>query len=112
MRKAEFLRVKEHILSFYDSDDYEKDFILLHYNSKIENAFDFGRRLAREGWFLEYFEDAENFLRELYGENFDEKIYRTKNGEFRYKNGEVYVWTVYANKIAKAIEKMIEEAGL
>lgn len=107
MLKAEFLEMEKHICK-----DYEKNFIIKHYNSKRENAFEFGRRLVREGWFLSYFEDVENFLKKLYGEEYDEKIYKTKNGEFRYKNGEVYVWTVYTNKIAKVIEKIIKEAGL
>lgn len=109
MQKAEFLKIENHILDFFDGDE---KLLLECYNPKTENAFEFGRRLVNHGFFGVYFEDAEDFLKELYGENFDEKIYKTKNGEFRYKNGEVYVWTVYTNKIAKVIEKMIKEAGL
>lgn len=112
MRKAEFSKIKNHILDFFDGDfeELKKQFEVCLKQEK--NAYKVGEEMVSHGLFEVYFEDAEKFLRELYGENFDEKIYKTKNGEFRYKNGEVYVWTIYANKIAKAIEKMIKEAGL
>lgn len=112
MLKAEFLKIENHILDFFDGDfeKFKKQFEV--FLEKEENAYRVGEIMVSRGFFEVYFEDAENFLKELYGENFDENIYRTKNCEFRYKNGEVYVWTVYKNKLAKVIEKMFKEAGL
>lgn len=52
--------------------------------------------------------DAYRDLKEIYGDNFKPETYLTKggdedNGDWKYKDGEPYVWTIYKAKLAKAI---------
>ena len=110
MRNEEFQKIKKHIEAFCGS---EKDAIkILEHTKKalkIENDFICAMKMVEFGEFEVYIEDAETFLKELYGEEYDEEIYKTKKGDFRTKNGEVYVWTVYKIKIGRAFMKMMEE---
>ena len=110
MRNEEFQKIKKHIEAFCGG---EKDAIEFFEHTKkalkIENDFLCAIKMVDYGEFEVYFEDAEKFLKELYGEEYVEKIYKTKKGDFRIKNGEVYLWTVYKNKIAQAFMKMMEE---
>ena len=110
MRNEEFQKIKKHIEAFYEG---EKNAIkILEHTKKalkIENDFECAIKMVDVGEFEAYIEDAEKFLKELYGEEYDENIYKTKKGDFRIKNGEVYIWAVYKNKIASALVKMAKE---
>ena len=48
----------------------------------------------------------------IYGDDFKESVYFTKNGDYREKNNETYCWTVYKNKICRTIETMIKKGEL
>ena len=110
MRNEEFQIIKKHIETFCGS---EKDAIefLEHTKKalKIENNFLCAIKMVDCGEFEVYYEGVEKFLEELCGEEYVEQFYKTKKGDFRVKNGEVYLWTVYKNKIARALVKMVEE---
>ena len=72
----------------------------------VENMGTDGYNFVRGGGLgISYF-DAENDLRKVYGESFDKDVYYTKKGDLRWRNGEPYIWTVYANKFGKALEEM------
>ena len=52
--------------------------------------------------------DAYNDLQQVYDGDFNEDVYVKSGGtayfnEWRYKNGEPYVWIVYCNQIARAL---------
>lgn len=50
-------------------------------------------------------EDAFKELKDVYGDNFKESTYINKDGSWKYKNGEPYVWTTYKNKIGMMLDK-------
>ena len=114
MRNEEFQKIKKHIEALYGG---EKNAIkILEHTKKalkIENNFICAIKMVDYGEFEVYFEDAEKLLKELYGEEYVEKIYKTKKGDFITKNGEengeVYLWTIYKNKIAQAFVKMVRQ---
>ena len=110
MRNEEFQKIKKHIEAFCGS---EKDAVesLEHAKKsfRMENDFVAAKKMVECGEFEVYYEGVEKFLKELYGEEYREDIYKTKKGDFRTKNGEVYVWTIYKNKIALALAKMGRE---
>lgn len=108
MRKAEFQFFKNHILDFFDGDfEQLKKQVKIYHQEK--SYYRIGLKLAGSGFFDVYYVQCEKTLKKLYGEKYNENIYKTKKGDFRIKNGEIYIWTVYQNKIAKAIEKMMED---
>lgn len=52
--------------------------------------------------------DAYRDLKEIYGDNFKPETYLTKggdedNGDWKYRDGEPYVWTIYKAKLAKVV---------
>ena len=49
------------------------------------------------------YDDAFNELKDVYGDSFNPDVYLNKDGSYKYKNGEPYVWTVYKNKLAMAL---------
>lgn len=49
------------------------------------------------------YDDCYRDLKSIYGKQFKESTYLTKSGEYKYKDGEPYVWTIYKAKIAKAL---------
>ena len=65
------------------------------------------RWLESGGGAVSYY-DAYKTLKDLYGENFKPETYLTKggdedNGDWKYKDGQPYVWSIYLAKFAKAI---------
>lgn len=55
-------------------------------------------------------EDAFNDLKSVYGDSFKESTYKNKDGSWKYRNGEPYVWTTYKNKIAMNLSKAMDAA--
>ena len=60
--------------------------------------------------------DAFQDLKSIYGDNFKPETYLTKggseeNGDWKYRNDEAYVWTIYKAKLAQVIEKEMEKQG-
>ena len=54
-----------------------------------------------------YYNEIEEDLRAVYGDDFDRDIYFTKAGELRTKGGEVYLWTIYREKFGKVIDEIL-----
>lgn len=69
-------------------------------------------RLVQNGGFAVYYTQVEEDMRGIYGDEYDESRYRKKSGEFKTKNGDVYIWSVYQHLLALAIEKMVKQAGV
>lgn len=65
--------------------------------------------LVRDGFFNCYLSQVLDTLKEVYGDEYKPETYLTKNGDLKYRNGEPYCWTIYINKMAMAIKKMVEE---
>lgn len=100
MRKIEYQRWKENILSQVD------DVETLRQNTINAGGIE---RYIRRGGFACYYSQALDELKEVYKEDFDEKKYFNKDGSWKWKNGEAYVWTVYVWKMRLAIEKLLNE---
>lgn len=58
-----------------------------------------------------YYDDVYEDLKSIYGEKFKESTYKTKSGDWKYKDGEPYVWTIYKAKLAKAIADELDKEG-
>lgn len=65
--------------------------------------------MCQYGLFDCYYSQCLNTLKEVYGDEFDESKYITKDGQWRWRNGDAYIWTVYKSKICKTIEMMKEK---
>lgn len=67
-----------------------------------------GIESAKNGDYAVAFYDAYNDIKKVYGEEFNDSVYVKKGGtadsnDWRYKNGEPYVWSVYCNQLAYAL---------
>ena len=54
-----------------------------------------------------YYNEIEEDLRAVYGDDFDRDIYFTKAGDLRTKGGEVYLWTIYKGKFGAVIDEIL-----
>lgn len=67
-----------------------------------------GIESAKNGDYAIAFYDAYNDIKKVYGEEFNDSVYVKKGGtadsnDWRYKNGEPYVWSVYCHQVAYAL---------
>ena len=53
-----------------------------------------------------YYDDIEEDLLAVYGDDFDRYIY-SKAGDLRIKGGEVYLWTIYKGKFGAVIDEIL-----
>lgn len=60
-------------------------------------------RLIEGGCFGISYDDCYRDLKSIYGKQFKESTYKTKDGEYKYRDGEPYVWKIYKAKVAKAL---------
>ena len=67
--------------------------------------------MVQDGCFDCYYDSVISTLKAVYGDDFKEDVYFTKDGSYRWKNDECYAWTVYKHKVALTIETM-EKKGL
>lgn len=109
MKKLEFEKYREHILNHMEGDTHKlAETIEIYKDLRDSNGTLWGAvdTMCQYGLFDVYFSDCLETLKEIYGDEFDENKYITKNREWRWKNNECYLWTVYKAKIAKTIEIM------
>lgn len=115
MTKLEYEKFKEHVLGFFESPEELRDEIT-HYQVTIPEAggslFNAVDTMCQYGCFDIYFSDCLETLKDVYGDDFDESKYLTKDGQWRYKNNEAYVWTVYKAKVARTIYEMYKKGEL
>lgn len=112
MKNIEYRKFREHILDHMDGgikelkktiEDYKE---LRESNGTLWGAVD---TMCQYGLFDVYYDQVLDTLKEVYGDEFDERKYITKDRQWRWKNNEAYIWTVYKAKIAKTIEIMIKK---
>lgn len=116
MRKLEYEKFKEHILEYYESP---KELLkeIRHYQATIPEAsggtiFIAIDAMCQYGCFDVYYRQVLDTLKDVYGDEYDESKYLTKNGEIRFKNNAAYCWTVYKAKIARTIYEMYKKGEL
>ena len=68
-----------------------------------ESNYQKAKRSVEAGNFGISYDDCYRDLKSIYGKQFKESTYLTKDGEYKYRDGEPYVWTIYKAKIAKAL---------
>lgn len=113
MRTVEYNNFKSHILDYMDKQELADT--LAHYKTLREsNGTLWGTvdTMCQYGLFDVYYDQVLDTLKEVYGDKFDESKYITKNRQWRWKNNEAYIWTVYKAKIAKTIETMVKKGEL
>lgn len=98
MKTLEYQAYKKHILQYMTLDDLKDN---LEHHTPAE--------LVRDGFFDCYYAQVLDTLKDVYGDEYKQKIYLRKDGDTKFRNGEAYCWTVYVNKMAMAIKKMVEE---
>lgn len=109
MTNIEYRKFRQHILDHMDGGIEElKNTIRMYKELKKSNNTLWGAvdTMCQYGLFDVYYFDILETLKNIYGDEYDESKYLTKNGGLRWKNGEVYCWKVYKAKIAKTIEIM------
>ncbi len=107
MTNTEYNKFREHILDHMESierlreelSNYEK----LSSDGTLWNAID---TMCQNGCFDVYYSDCFETLKDVYSDKFDGSKYITKDGHWRWKNNNTYIWTVYKAKITKTIEIM------
>lgn len=98
MKIKEYEAYKSHILNYQSIEDLKT--LLKSYDVK---------ELATSGFFACDYAQVLDVLKEIYGDEFKRETYINKNGTLKTKNGETYLWTVYINKMAMAINKLMKE---
>ena len=113
MRKLEYEKFKEHVLSFYESPKELSDEIA-HYKTalNINSLFNAIDTMCQYGCFEIYYADILDDFKKVYGDEYDESKYLTKKGEVRFKNNEAYCWTIYKAKVARTIYEMYKKGEL
>lgn len=115
MKKAEFEKYRGHILDHIDGGTKELANTVKQYkdiresNGTLWGAVD---TMCQSRLFDVCCSDCLKTLKWVYGDEFDESKYITKNGDWRLKNNERYIWVIYKAKIAKAIEIMEKKGEL
>lgn len=104
-RKAEARAYEDLIKEYYDDERGGIEGAIADAEAGADPREDFSsfakaRRLVENGNFGVSYDDAFNDLKSIYGDDFNPDIYLNKDGSYKYKNGEPYVWTVYKNKLA------------
>ena len=66
-----------------------------------------GAEFIDGGGLAVYYNEAEEDLRAVYGDDFERDVYFTKTGELRTKGGEVYLWTIYKGKFGAVVDEIL-----
>lgn len=113
MRNTEYRKFKAHIYNYLDPQEL-KDTIKTYKKLRESNGTIWGavQTMVQYGVFDVYHSQVIDTLKHIYGDDFKESVYFTKNGDYREKNNETYCWTVYKNKICRTIETMIKKGEL
>lgn len=115
MTSIEYRKYRQHILDHMDGDlKVLKGTIKAYKELRESNGTLWGAvdTMCQFGVFDVYYSDVLDTLRDVYGDEFDESRYITKDRQWRWKNNEAYIWTVYKAKIAKTIEIMEKKGEL
>ena len=107
MTNTEYRRFKAHIYNYLDPKEL-KDTLKTYKKLRESNGTTWGaaQTMVQRGVFDCCHSSVMDTLRYVYGDDFKESVYLTKDGEYREKNNETYCWTVYKAKIARTIEIM------
>ena len=116
MKNIEFRKFREHILSYYEEGIKALEEDISRYKVCIPESggttWGAVNTMCQWGVFDVYYSQCFGTLAEVYGDEFDESKYLTKDRQWRYRNGECYVWTVYKDKICRTIEMMVKKGEL
>lgn len=114
MTNTEYRKFREHILDHMESverlkEELDRYLLLPESNGTLWGAVD---TMCQYGLFDVYYDQVLDTLKEVYGDEFDESKYITKDRQWRWKNNDAYIWTTYKAKIAKTIEIMIKKGEI
>lgn len=107
MTNKEFTNWRKHVLDYMTLEDIKANLKGLDYIKK--GTFAKAVEMVQAGFFACYYNQCLDALKEVYADKFDESIYFTKKHEWRWRNGECCVWTVYKAKIALTVSKMLQD---
>ena len=108
-RKSESMAYDDLIKDYYEDDGIEgalRDAQAAAWPG--DSNFRKAQRLVEGGSLGVSIDDAFNGLKSIYGDDFNPNVYLNKDGSYKYKNGEPYVWTIYKNKIAMNLANKLD----
>ena len=115
MTNTEYRKFYNHVLEYFDGNiEKLKDTIKI-YKELPESEGIFWKTIdtmCQYGLFDVYYSQCLETLKYIYGEDFDKSRYITKDGGWKFKNNEAYIWTIYKAKIAKTIEMMYKKGEI
>ena len=111
MKLAEYEKFKSHILDSMSSEDIKSTLQSYSKIRGLDTTYLRAKQMAQDGCWECYYDGVIEVLKDVYGDDFKEDVYFTKDGSYRWKNDECYCWTVYKHKVALTIETM-EKKGL
>lgn len=106
MKIAEYNKFKSHILDSMSVEDIKSTLESYGKCYKLGSTYLRAKQMAQDGCFACYYDSVIEVLKDVYGDDFKESTYFTKDGDYRWKNDECYCWTVYKHKVALTIETM------
>lgn len=111
MTTQEYQAIKKHLNIWYDNDELRE---------MLDDTT--GRELVKGGCFACYYSSVWEAMAEWYGDKFDASRYIStratgpywgdidgKDYYMKMRGNEPYLWTVYVNKVATALEKIKRE---
>jgi len=110
MRTVEYNKFKAHILEYMEAEDIREQIKAYKERRDCPTTWKAGEQMVQDGCFACYYSQVLSALKDIYGDEYRYETYETKSGDLRWKNGEVYCWTVYKAKIARTIALM-EQKG-
>lgn len=111
MKKVEYEKFEKLVLDSISKEDLKSTLETYGKMRGLDTTYLRAKQMVQDGCFDCYYSQVIDDLQWVYGDDFKEDVYFTKDGELRWKNDECYCWTVYEHKIALTIETM-EKKGL
>lgn len=112
MKIAEYNNIKKHIFEHMAVEDLAENIKACKNRREIATTWHAAHQMAQDGFFNCYYSQVLETLKDIYGKDYKEETYKTKDGSLRWKNDEPYCWTVYKAKIASAVEQMERKGEL
>ena len=116
MKKSNLETLCEIMLEHMDAEEIKAQRLRMKEERKRRGAVwefatpsEIAEELCQGGCFAVYYDDVEEEMRRIYGADYDGARYRRKDGGWKQRNGEAYIWGIYKRMIARGIEKLARD---
>lgn len=112
MKKVEYEKFKKLVLDSLSKEDLKRTLETYSKMRGLGTTYLRAKQMVQDGAFDCYYSQVIDDFQWVYGDDYKEDPYFTKDGELRWKNDECYAWTVYKHKMALTIETMEKKGEL